>query len=503
MKGTEKFNWLALIGISLASFLGLLDLTIVNTALPAIQSEFSSAVDQLQWVINILLLALTATMVILGKLADLYGRRLCLYIGFALFAVASLGAGFATSINMLIFFRFLQGIAIALLYTAPLGIIPNTFPAHQQGKAMGILVGLSSFGLALGPAIGGMIVSSLGWRWIFFINPPIVLLCFLFCWKTLQESKSSITEKMDWWGFLLLLVSIPMFILAVVKSQTLGFLSPLVLGLLIAAIIGIVALYHIEKSNKAPIIQFSLMTRRVFLIGLVANFTLAAFYAIDFFIIPLYLHYIRGQSASEIGFTLLPATLLIALLSPIAGRIVDKQGPKGALIFGLIFLGVSAVVQAQFNAQTPLYWVVGAYVLFGIGWASILSPSLTAAIASVPSESSGVAAGTVGTFHNFGGAIGLAFGTLIFAIAAKFNLLYSLQNLHIANTSWVQAATANMDQALHLIMSNTNLTSVGATTLFEHFFLHGYACVMWSLVVLALAALSFVILSFRKTMVPR
>lgn len=499
MQNTEKFNWLALIGISLASFLGLLDLTIVNTALPAIQREFSSTVGQLQWVINSLLLALTATMVILGKLADLYGRRLCLYLGFLLFALASMGAGLANNINMLIAFRFIQGIAIAILYTAPLGIIPNTFPAHQQGKAMGILVGLSSFGLALGPAIGGLIVSSFGWRWIFFINPPVVLLCFLFCWKTLQESKSTVREKMDWLGFVLLLVSIPLFILAVVKSQTLDFLSPLVLGLLITAIIGIIALYHIEKRIKAPIIQFSLLTRRVFLIGLVANFTLAAFYAIDFFIIPLYLHYIRGQSASEIGFTLLPATLMVALLSPIAGRIVDKNGPKGALIFGLIFLGVSAVLQAQFNAQTPLYLVVGAYILFGIGWASILSPSLTAAIASVPSESSGVAAGTVGTFHNFGGAIGLAFGTLIFAIAAKSSLLLSIQNLSTNGTSWVQTAAANMDQAVHLIMSNVNIPIAAATTLFERFFLHGYSCVMWSLVVLTIVALSFVILGFKKS----
>lgn len=498
MKNAEKFNWPALIGISLASFLGLLDLTIVNTALPSIQVEFSSSVTQLQWVMNILLLALTATMVILGKLADTYGRRLCLYIGLALFALSSIGAGLAVNINMLIFFRFIQGIAIALLYTAPLAIIPNVFPAHQQGKAMGILVGLSSFGLALGPAIGGIMVSTLGWRWIFFINPPIILLCFLCCWKTLPESKKASSEKMDWLGFLLLLVSIPMLILAVVESQSLGFLSPLVLGLFMAAILGLFALYQVEKRVSAPIIDFTLLTRRVFVIGLVANFSLAAFYAIDFFLIPLYLHYIRGQTGSEIGFTLLPATLMVAFLSPVAGRIVDKNGPRGALIFGLLLLCVSALIQAQFTGQTPLYFVVGAYLLFGIGWASILSPSLTAAIASVPSESGGVAAGTVGTFHNFGGAIGLAFGTLIFTMAAKFNLMAAAKSFHAAGQQWIQTATANIDQAVQIIAAHTHLSIPAASSLFQRFFLHGYAWVMWCLVLMSLLALSFVVLGFKS-----
>ncbi len=496
---TEKSNWFALAGISLASFLGLIDLTIVNTALPAIQIDFSASMSQLQWVMNILLLALTASMVILGKLADSYGRRLCLYIGLAVFALASLGAGFAGNIYALILFRFLQGIGIALLYTTPLAIIPNIFPPHNQGKAMGILVGVSSFGLALGPAVGGIIVSNFGWRWIFFINPPIVLLCFLFCVKTLQETKNSkTTEKMDWLGFVLLLVSIPMLILGVVKSQTLGFLSPLVIGLILASIIGILTLYQVEKRNKAPIIQFSLMTHRDFLVGLIANFSLAAFYAIDFFLIPLYLHYIRGQSGNEIGFTLLPATLLVAFLSPLAGRIVDKKGSKGVLIFGLALLCISALLQTQFDANTPLYLVIGAYILFGIGWAFILSPSLTAAITSVPSEAGGVAAGTVGTFHNFGGAMGLAFGTLIFTIAANSNLLSAVKTLHLNAEKWLGAATGNTDHAIEIITSNTHLSHAAATGLFEQFFLHGYASAMWLLVLLPLASLGFVIVGFKK-----
>ena len=445
----KKTNWLALTGLSLASFLGLLDLTIVNTALPAIQLEFKSSVSELQWIMNILMLALTASMVILGKLADSHGRRLFLYIGIAIFAISSIGAGLASNIDILILFRFIQGIGIALLYTTPLAIIPSIFPADQQGKAMGILVGVSSFGLAFGPAIGGIMVSALGWRWIFLINPPLAVLCFLFFWNTLQESKAkTVTEKMDWLGFLLLLVSIPMFIFGLVQSQTLGFSHPLVIGLIVAALVGMLLLYIVESKVKAPIIQFSLLTQRPFLVGLIANFSLAAFYAIDFFLIPLYLHDIRGQSGNEIGVSLLPATLLVAFLSPFAGRIVDKKGPKSALVFGLIMLCISALLQTQFDADTSLYVVVGSYILFGTGWAFILSPSLTAALASVPNDSGGVAAGTVGTFHNFGGAMGLTIGTLIFSA--------------------------------------------------EKSFLQGYSSAMWLLVALPLLSLVFVVLGYKK-----
>ena len=499
MLSTEKSSWLALIGLSLAGFLGLLDLTIVNTALPTIQVEFSASVAQLQWIMNILLLALTTSMVILGKLADLYGRRLCLYLGLGLFALSSLGAGLAWNIDLLILFRFFQGVSIAILYTVSLALIPNIFSAHNQGKAMGIMVGAGSFGLAVGPVVGGFIVSAWSWRWIFFINVPLALFCFLFCWKTLQESKSTaITEKMDWLGFIFLLISIPLFILAIVQSEVLGFLSWPVLSLLLAAIVGMVILYQIEKRAKSPIIEFSLFKNRIFLIGLIANFSLAAFYAVDFFLIPLYLHYIRGQSPDEIGLTLLPATLLVAILSPIAGRVVDKKGPKGSLVLGLGLLSISAIFQAQFLAYTSIFWVIGAYILFGVGWACILSPSLVAALSSIPKEIGGVASGTLGTLHNFGGAMGLAFGALIYTLAAQSSLLSTALAQNFQAGNWVKTAVANTDQAIHIIKTNTPLSWQAAADLFEQFFLHGYACVMWFLALLALTSLCCVIIGFRK-----
>ncbi len=494
-----KENRFVLLGISLASFLGLLDLTIVNTALPAIQQEFHSSVLQLQWVINSVLLILTTSMAILAKLADTYGRRLFLYLGLLLFGVSSIGIGFSHHFGLLIGFRFLQGIAIALLYMAPLAIVPNVFPVKDQGKAMGFLVGVSSFGLALGPAVGGILVSTIGWRWIFWINPPLALVCWLCCFKALKESKSAQPEPMDWRGFGLLLVSIPAFILAIIEGQNLGWLSWPVLSLWVIAICGLVCLYRVENKQPFPMIQFSLIKHPLFIIGLIANISLAAFYAVDFFIIPLFLHFIKDFSGSQIGFTLLPATLLVAILSPVAGRIVDKRGPKGSLIVGLALLLCSALLQSQFNPHTTIALLLIAYGLFGIGWACILSPALTAAMASVPPDRSGVAAGMIGTSHNLGGALGLALGSLIFTYGTKLNLLTTLKKLQLPIDQWVNDVVMNTDQAIALLMKHTPLAEGTATQIFKQAFLSGYQTVLWFLAILMLIVLVVSVLLRKKT----
>jgi EmrB/QacA subfamily drug resistance transporter len=387
----EQSNWLALTGISLAGFLGCLDLTIVNTALPAIQGDLNVSISQLQWVMTILMLALTACMVISGKLADLYGRRLCLYAGLISFAVSSLIAGFSPTINWLIAARFLQGISIAFLYTAPVAIIPSLFPEHHRGRATGLLIGANGLGLAIGPVIGGLIVSTLGWRWIFFINPPIILMSVLFCFNRLVESKNvHASKKIDWWGFILLVIALPAGILGLVQGETWGWLSAPIIGLFILAIAGLVLFYFVENRVSAPIIEFHLLANRIFLAALGANFSLALFYAIDFFLIPLYLHYIHHQAGYQIGLSLLPATVMVALLSSTAGRIVDKKGPKGVLMTGLLLFLISGLLQSQFGVNSSIYFILFAYLIFGIGWAFILSPSIVAALSSIPKESSGV-----------------------------------------------------------------------------------------------------------------
>ncbi len=499
MSDKENSKWLGLIGISIAGFLGCLDLTIVNTALPSIQSNLKISVTQLQWVMTSLLLALTAFMVISGKLSDLYGRKLGLFLGMILFAISSLGVALTPGINFLIFFRFLQGISIAFLYTAPVALIPSLFPEHQRGRATGLLIGANGLGLALGPVIGGLIVSTLGWRWIFFINPPIILISFLFCWKNVAESKSQTeNRKIDWWGFILLLISIPSLILALVQGEAWGWLSIPIVMLFLIAIVGLVLFYYVEKKITSPIIEFHLLANRIFLIGLTANFALALFYAIDFFLIPLYLHYIHGQAGYQIGLSLLPATFMVSALSSVTGKIVDKKGPKGVLCFGLIMFAISALLQLQFGVHSSMYLVLFSYLIFGVGWACILSPSIVAALSSVPKESTGVGMGTIGTLHNLGGAIGLALGTLIYNVISKKTLSSLLSQHQITTGDWVNQAIANTDSAVQIIQAKTGLGLGEVTEFFHHYFLKGYQGAVGLLVISSLLALLAVMLGLKN-----
>jgi EmrB/QacA subfamily drug resistance transporter len=499
MLNKAQSNWFALIGISIAGFLGCLDLTIVNTALPAIQNDLNISVTQLQWVMTILLLALTAFMVISGKLADLYGRRLCLYSGMILFALSSIGVGFSPNIHYLIGFRFLQGLSIAFLYTAPVAIIPSIFPEHRHGRATGLLIGANGLGLAIGPVIGGLIVSTLGWRWIFFINPPIILISFLFCWKRLIESKSNTAiRKIDWYGFILLIIAVPAFILALVQGETWGWWSTPIIVLFLLAIIGLIIFYYVENKVPAPIIEFHLLANRIFLVGLTANFALAFFYAVDFFLIPLYLHYIHGQSGYQIGLSLLPATFMVAALSSLTGRIIDKKGPKGVLCVGLLLFVISGFLQSQFGVHTPVYYILFSYLMFGVGWACILSPSIVAALSSVPKESAGVAMGTIGTLHNLGGAIGLAIGTLIYNLLSKSALLSLLKQHNVQSGPWVDQAIANTENAVQILQKNTQLDIQTITAFFQHYFLNGYQGAMWLLVVSSLLAFFVVFIGLKN-----
>ncbi len=499
MSQKEISKWRGLIGISIAGFLGCLDLTIVNTALPAIQSDLKISVVQLQWVMTSLLLALTTFMVISGKLADLYGRRLSLFVGMILFAISSIGVAVSPNIYFLIGFRFLQGAAIAFLYTAPVAIIPSLFPKHERGRATGLLISANGLGLAIGPVIGGLIVSTLGWRCIFFINPPIILISILFCWGNLIETKATLAnKKIDWWGFILLLIAIPSLILALVQGESWGWITAPIIILFLIAIIAIILFYYVENKVSGPIIEFHFFANRIFLIGLAANFALAIFYSIDFFLTPLYLHYIHGQTGYQIGLSLLPATAMVAALSSVTARILDKRGPKPVLCVGLSLFFISALLQSQFGVNTSIYLILFSYFLFGIGWACILSPSIVAALSSLPQESSGVGMGTLGTLHNLGGAIGLALGTLIYNLSAKKTLLYLLSKDQISADKWVDQAIANIENATHILQNNTNLTAEHILHYFQHYFLSGYQAAMWLLMFTSLLALIAVITSLKK-----
>lgn len=497
---TKNQKWWVLAGVSIASFLGCIDFTIVNTALPAIQTSLNASVTELQWIINIFILALSTCMVIMGRLADIYGRRLVLYIGMIAFGLASLGAGLSTTIECLILFRLIQGISCAILYTATGAIVSNAFPANERGKAIGTLFGINGIGLAIGPVLGGIIVSALSWRWVFLINVPLILLSLLICFLSVHESRNEeASKKIDWLGVFALMVALPCLILAFIKGDQWGWVSPTTISVFAASALMFIFFYFVENKAASPIIEFHLFANRLFITSVVATAALAFFYCLAFFLMPLYLHTIRQETGYIIGIMLLPTTAAVAILSPIVGRAVDMFGTKLPLVSGLSLFVLSALLQSTFNVDSSLMHILLAFALMGIGWACILGPSTVASLSAVPEKMSAVAMGSAWTFHNIGGAIGLALGIVIYRAKAQSVLVDNLVSHNLQTNVNLSNIVSNPEDAPRLLQQIFHLPYAAAENLVQQFFIAGYQAAMWLLVISSLLALAIVLFGMKKS----
>jgi EmrB/QacA subfamily drug resistance transporter len=338
--GSEKVRkWWAFAGLGTLSFLGCIDLTIVSTAAPVIQDDLGATVTELQLIVNVFVVALSTGMVTMGRLADSHGRRKVLYTGAAVFCAASLGAGFAAVPEWLIAFRFLQGAACAVLYTATGALVTAIFPPHERGKAIGCLYGVNGLGLASGPVLGGFLVGSASWSWVFWMNVPLVAVALAVCLPTVPESYGEkMTGGMDWPGLALLSLSVPALVLALTLGHVWGWSSPATVALLVCGGAALAAFRAVELRAQNPLIRFQLFAGRDFLGAVTADFALAFFYCVVLFLMPLYLHTVRGLDGHTTGLLLLPCTAAVAVLSPFVGRLVDRHGPRRMLCLGFLAL---------------------------------------------------------------------------------------------------------------------------------------------------------------------
>lgn len=400
-----------MIAICVASFLGCLDLTIVNTALPSIQKNLETNLETLQWIMTGLFAALSGCMVIAGKLADIMGHRRLIIIGLIIFGIASLLAAISPFVQVLIFARILQGVGIAILYTAPPAFINHVYEKSHVSKMMGYYFSASSLGIASGPLLGGFVVALLGWRWIFYLNIPFVLIALSIVILCSDAHETKNEKNLDIKGGVLLVLSLMILLMAsnyVITKLIFG------LSLFVISCLIFLNFYFYEKRINDPILDFKLFRYPTFLIGGLANVALASYYTTAFFIMPLYLSFVKHCDALHIGLILLPSTLMLPLLSPWVNRIVQKFSVWHVLMAGFFCFSLSAFTQMTFDVSTPLLWIIIVYSLIGIGWAFILSPSFSSALMSIPKDQSGEAMGTLGTLHNAGGSLGLAVAVMLF-----------------------------------------------------------------------------------------
>ncbi|MBF6125680.1 MFS transporter [Nocardia brasiliensis] len=401
-------------GLAVASFLGCIDLTIVTTALPAIGDDLHAGPSNTELTLGVFLMALSMFMVTAGRVADRFGRRRVLLFGLALFVVASVGAAAAWSIGALIVARFVQGAACAVLYTSTSTLVESLFPQGDRGKAIGWLYSVNGLGLAIGPVLGGLLVPSLGWQSIFWINLPLGLAALAAIAFAVPPSVPDKTGGTDWPGQVAVAFAVVSAVGIFVLGDLRGFTSPWVIAAAVVLVAAVAGGIVVERRAANPLIDPALFGKRRFVAAIVSDFALGLFYASALLVIPTYLTQGRDFDVRQAGFLLLLVSGTLALSSPVAGRFVDRFGPHALLPWGFGLLAVAGLGIAVAAFDDGLTLLLVALVLFGAGWALVLGPATVLAISSVEPTRTGFAVGASWTFHNLGGAIGAAVATVAF-----------------------------------------------------------------------------------------
>jgi EmrB/QacA subfamily drug resistance transporter len=405
----ENRKWWTLGAVAFGLFMIMLDNTIVNVALPSIQSDLGIGISELEWVFNGYALTFGVLMLTGGKLADMLGRRRIFIVGLLIFTVASLFCGLATSAGWLIGARVVQGAGSALMNPATLSIVTATFPPRQRGMAIGIWAGVAAMALAIGPLAGGIITQHLGWNWIFFINVPVGILAIIVTRLVVDESRdTSADQRLDLPGLLSSGIGLFALTYGLIEANDFGWTSARILGLFAVAAVALVAFVLLELHQRSPMLDLSLFKNGTFagansvmlLIGL-------AMFGV-FFFNSLFIQNILGYSAVQTGATFLPMTVLIILVAPFAGKYSDRVGSRWLMGGGMVLLAGSLFIFSRLDASSDFWDILPGLIVGGFGMALTMTPTTSAAMGSVPGDKAGVGSAVLNSMRQVGGALGIA-----------------------------------------------------------------------------------------------
>src|SRR6266540_4121805 len=388
----------------------MLDNTIVNVALPSIETSLHLKISELEWVVAGYALTFGALMLTGGKLADLLGRRLIFVVGLAIFTLSSLGCGLAGSASVLIAARVVQGIGAALMNPSTLSIITVTFPPRQRGTAIGIWAGVSALALAIGPLVGGVITEHINWNWIFFINVPVGVLGILAAYAFIDESRdTSHEQRPDVPGLFTSALGLFALSYGLIEANNYGWTSGRILAAFAVAAVSLAAFVLLELRQRLPMLELGLFRNRGFAgANTVMLFVGLAMFGV-FFYVSLYVQQVLGYSPVEAGASFLPWTLLIILLAPQAGRLSDRLGPRPFVAGGMVVL--------------ETFWtLLPAMLLGGVGMSAAMAPTTAAAMSSVRPDKAGVGSAVLNSMRQVGGSLGIAIMGAIVASGIKTSI---------------------------------------------------------------------------------
>ena len=370
-----------------------MDISIVNIALPAMHRDLHASESGLQWTVDAYTLVLASFLVLAGSTADRVGRRRIFQIGLAAFGFGSLLCGLAPGIGWLIAARGLQAVGGTMLNPVAMAIIVNTFPEPaERARAIGVFGSVSGLALALGPILGGALVDGLGWRYIFWVNVPIVAAAIVCTALFVPESRAARPRRFDPVGQALMILVLGSVVYAIIESSRFGWTSPVILGLFAAAAGGVAGILVYEPRRADPLLELRLFRSVPFSAAIVSALCALCAFGAFLFVTTQYLQDVRGMPALAAGLCLLPIGVLVVLFSPRTGRLVGTRGPRLPLMIAGTALALGGAASLWLGPTTPLPAVLAVYLLFGVFLATVNPPVSNSAVSGMPRAMAGVAA---------------------------------------------------------------------------------------------------------------
>lgn len=408
-----KNRWIMLIIILLATYMATLDSSILNVALPKISTSLHVTTSEVEWVVTSFLITVTATILIFGRLGDIIGKTKVFKFGIIVFTLGSLICGLTNSFLILVLARVIQAIGAASAMANSQGIVTQIFLANERGRALGLVGAFIALGSMTGPPLGGLIVSVIGWKYIFLINVPIGIIVFLMALKIFPNIDKTKNEKIDRKGALLFVIAMSAFFVSIEQGQNTGYDNPLIILGLIVSIIAFISFLIVEKKSDVPLLHLSIFKNSLFSTSIICALISFIVLSASNIILPFYFEDAKQISPAITGFYMIVSPIVLAVVAPFSGYLSDKIGSEILTLIGLILISLGLGLTGTLNENSPIIMIMLFIVIIAVGEGMFQSPNNSLVMSSVPKTKLGIAGSVNALIRTVGMVLGTSIATLL------------------------------------------------------------------------------------------
>jgi EmrB/QacA subfamily drug resistance transporter len=395
-------KWWALAAVGSGTFMSTIDGSIVNIALNTIQKTFTASLGQVEWAVLAYLLGIVCLLPSMGRLGDMIGRKRVYMAGFIIFTTASVLCGSAWSLESLVAFRVMQAIGAAMIQSMGIALLVQAFPSSERGRALGYNGTIIATGIATGPVLGGLIIGTLGWRAIFYVNFPIGIIAMLISLRALSADNKRSDQKFDLLGAVLLGGSLVSILYSLTEGQHVGFTVPYIMTMFAVGIVGLIGFVLWELRTPEPMVNMQFFRIPNFSLGIMTAMSVGMGIQFNFILLPFFMQNVLHFNAQKTGLMMVISPIAISIMSTVSGRLSDRFGPRWIAPIGMAILGFGLFNVSTLTPDSTVFDIIIRVVFIGFGFGTFQSPNTSSVMGSLPKERGGIANGILSVMRTIG-----------------------------------------------------------------------------------------------------